>query len=95
MTKVKLEIGFDEMMVLMFGMRKAVHYTRWFDPSFLEESEFEDKKKYMQTYHDMLFRLKSVLMAWNRDCPEEEIGDIAKAPFNYTFVEVDDEKATD
>lgn len=95
MTKVRLEFDFDELMVLMFGMQKARHYTQWFDPSFMAGTEFEDKKKYMQTYHDMLFKIRCVLIAWNTECPKSGIADMAKHPLNYSFIEVDNEKDKD
>ena len=71
MKKVRIELTLDEIMCMMFAMRKAIHYTKWFDPTYFQMVTFPDKERHLKDYETMLMKFM-MLDGWASNQDEEQ-----------------------
>jgi len=92
MKKLQVEFSMDDLMVLMFAMRKAIHYTEWFDPTYFHYIELADKKKHLKDYQIMLLKLMTCdgyLTAEGDSTDPQDM--LFQHPFNAKIVEASDD----
>jgi len=58
MKKIRLEFCNDEIMTLIFALQKAIFYTDNLDPAFVPFTYEDDKKRYLDGYREMFFKLR-------------------------------------
>lgn len=58
MKKIRLEFCNDEIMTLVFALQKAIFYTDNLDPAFVPFTYENDKKRYLDGYRKMFFKLR-------------------------------------
>ena len=95
MEKVRIELDFEEFISVLFMSRKAAHYTRYFDPSFFQAFTFPDIQKYLDSYDRFAFKIRSILIKWNHRGAPEVGPEVTLNTWNATFVEVDDDSASE
>jgi len=56
MKKVQLELSMDELLTIIFGLRKAIFYTEFLDPTYYRYMEMPDKKEHLDSYRRILLK---------------------------------------
>lgn len=56
MKTIQIEITMDDLLCIMFALRKAIHYTEFFDPTYWRYFELPDKQQHLQKYREMLLK---------------------------------------
>ena len=58
--KIRVDLTMDDLMVLRFALRKAIHYTEFIDPTYFAYVSLPDKEMHLKSYRDMLLKIQTI-----------------------------------
>ena len=86
--KISIELTMNDLMILRFALRKAIHYTEWFDPTYFQYMELPDKKQHLSDYKKMLLKIQTIdgYFTYHYKEDDPEFSDLEK-PLNARLVD--------